>query len=257
MNKGRENRDLILIKHQNDGNITVSRKRGHYFHRTCLDMWKQELLTHKDEDNYAGMICPLDRDNICKVYSVPSYEVIGFDMSSYNHDYIALLTDLKAPVPGRAPAVPDKLLDQISDIDGMDKNNRSLAYYACRYGNYTLVDKLLRRGADFNKGTGDHAFTPLRVAVCHNHYEIVKRLLSNKVVRKHCDVKDIHGRNAFSYCCEHSFVSIMTEFLNQELVTAAEVEYNLALYRPRYHVDRIFGYEIIDKMHHFLKGAHG
>jgi hypothetical protein len=45
----------------------------------------------------------------------------------------------------------------------------------------------------------------------------------------------------------------MTTFLNRDLVLPAEVEYNLRLYSPVYHKDRIFGYEIIDKMHHYLK----
>lgn len=235
--------DVVLVKHRTDQSITQSRKRAHYFHSACIEGWKAEY-SQRCTETFKGDICPLDRDLISSCHRVKSYAV-GFDLSVYNNSYRELLLSYRV--------VPEKLLEKIVDIDEVDNQNKTLAYYACQYGNYVLVERLLKRKADFNRGTGDHNFTPLMAAVCSGHYEIIKRLLSNKVVRLGCGVQDQYGKTAFTYGCEARYVGIITEFLNHDCVNTEEVRHNLIQFSPAYHRDKMYGYELISKMHYYLR----
>lgn len=229
-------RPTVIVKHWNDADITEARNRGHYFHKTCIDDWKKEA---------EGFPCPLDRDPIIRVQNVMSYEISGFNIGFYNHDYCVALCTLKT--------IPDKLLQNLTDVNEVDKNNKTLAYYACRIGNMSLVEKLLRKDADFNRPTGDNCFTPLMVAVCYNHLEIVRRLLRHKVTRAGCNTMDMQGRTAFSYACEYKYAKIIAEFLDHKLVNPEEVKHMMNIYKEKYYRDRMFGYEILDMMLHYQK----
>ena len=230
---------VVIVKHGNDRNIDMSRKRGHYFHRECIDEWKRSCV-EKELDN----ICPLDRDPISRLYTVPNYQLVGFDISIYNTDFKQVLSQVK---------VTSKVLDQFDDINEVDRNNKTLAYYACRYGNMTLIRALLRKGANFNQPCGDHNFTPLMSAVCQGYHKIVQRLLSVKTVQEHCNASDGYHETAFGYACKHHFCNIIAEFLNHKLVTKHQVTYCLQLYYDSYKKDTLFGDEIIDRLLHYLK----
>lgn len=222
---------IVIIKHINDDTLSVSRKRGHYFHHGCIQQWRIEHGT-----------CPLDRDTINKIYSVPEYQVNGLELGLYNYDYYDLLKNIR---------VTDALLDQFTGINEIDKNNRTLAFYACKLGNYTLVTKLLNRGADFNRSCGREGFTPLMVAICHYHTKIVLRLLSNKSVQEGLDAYDVSGNTAFSYACQLCLVDVIQEFILRKLVTPHQVRYNLDQHRSKYHGTK--GQDIIVLMCDYLK----
>jgi hypothetical protein len=223
---------IVIIKHTNDGILSVSRKRGHYFHHGCIQQWRVEHGT-----------CPLDRDPISKLYTVPEYQVIGLELGHYNYDYYDLLKNIK---------VTDVLLDQFGeDINEIDKNNRTLPFYACKFGNYSLVFKLLKRGGDFNFPCGSKRFTPLMAAVCHYHVKIVLRLLSDRTVQDKVSVYDSSGNTAFNYACSLCQQSVIREFITMKLATPHQVRYNLDQYRTQYAGRK--GQEIIDLMCNYLK----
>jgi ankyrin repeat protein len=222
---------IVIIKHSNDDTLTISRKRGHYFHHSCIQEWRSEHGT-----------CPLDRDPISKLYKVPEYQIIGLELGLYNYDYDCVLKSIK---------VNDALLDQFTSINEVDKNNRTLPFYACKFGNYALVSKLLKRCGDFNIACGCDGFTPLMTAICHYHVKIVLKLLSNKTVQAKVNVYDSSGFTAFSYACELEQLSIIREFIIRKLVTPHQVKYSLDLHRSKYAGNK--GKEIIDLMCHYLK----
>lgn len=225
--------DIVIIKHTNDVSLDASRKRGHYFHRECLSPWRELHGT-----------CPLDRDSISRVYTVPGCHVVGIELEQYGHDYYRLLLDIK---------VNDRLLDQL-EVDDPDKNNKTLAFHACMIGNYALVNKLISRGADFNRPCGDHNFTPLMVAVCYNHYTIVAKILSSRTKSgRSINNYDRNGVTAFGYACMYSHSRIIGEFLDRELVSASEVSAKIALYRDRYRADKLYGEEILTRLHHYVR----
>jgi hypothetical protein len=230
--------EVIIVKHTNDRNLDDSRKRGHYFHRDCLEKWKQ-----KQYESGMSPSCPLDRDPIAKIYTVPGYLVVGFELGLYGYDYQKVITDLK---------INDLLLDQIA-VNDIDKNHKTLAFYACKIGNYALINRLLKKRADFNQQCGQNKFTPLMVAVCHNHHRIVSKLLSNKKVVDGLTTYDNAGTTAFGYSCQHFHYSIICEFLTRQLVSKHQVRYYLELYRNKYIHDTLYGDELISKMCHYLK----
>lgn len=222
---------IVIIKHSNDDTLTISRKRGHYFHHTCIQEWRSDHGT-----------CPLDRDHIAKLYTVPDYQVTGLELGLYNYDYNCVLKSIKAN---------DTLLDQFTNINEVDKNNRTLPFYACKLGNYTLVSKLLKRGGDFNMACGRDGFTPLMTTICHYHVKIALKLLSNKMVQSNVNIFDTGGRTAFSYACELEQPNIIREFIIRKLVTPHQVRYSLDQYRSLYTGHK--GKEIIELMCSYLK----
>ena len=244
--------DIVIIKHVNDATLAVSRKRGHYFHKHCLLKWRD---THGT--------CPLDRDKILKLYTVPVYQIVGLEMGMYDYDYYHVVHQIK---------INDILLDQWTsskDIDDPDKKNKTLAFYACQIGNYALVSKLKRRGADFYRLCGHSDFTPLMVAVCHNHYTIVEKLLPRPkpgkdgkdgkdgkgVGGEHPVVyqSDKQGHNAFYHACQYAYADIIKLFLRRNLATRHQVAYNLGIHRDQYNNDDRVGQEIISVMRRYLR----
>jgi hypothetical protein len=223
---------VVIVKHANDHSLLDSRKRGHYFHKNCLDEWKKQQCT-----------CPLDRDPIARTYTVPGYQIVGFELGLYDYDYYKVITDLK---------VTDVLLEQIN-VNDIDKNNRTLAFYACKIGNHALVTRLLKKGANFNQSCGNNQFTPLMVAICYNHSCIVSKLLSNKKVTDNINVYDGTGTTAFGYACQYKRCDIISDFLTRKLVPHHQVLYYLDMYRTNFNADKLYGTEIISKLCHYLK----
>ena len=237
---------IVIAKHTTDRTLEDSRRRGHYFHRSCLEQWKKHCsITYDTLDLPVGFICPMDRDEICRLYSVPNYELVGFDIRYYDSDMLRVMNECR---------LNRNFLQQITDIDETDRRNKTLAYYACYLGDYQLVLRLISAGADFNKLVGDHGFTPLMAAVCQNHYNIVNRLLANKIVRQQCvQTIDNNGMTAFMYACRSCHDRIITEFLVNEIPTAHQVRYCLTLYRDEFNADELYGRDIIHKLNHYLK----
>lgn len=224
---------IVIVKHNNDETLNISKKRGHYFHHSCISEWRSR---HGN--------CPLDRDPINKLYTIPDYQLLGLELGMYNYDYKCVLRSVK---------VNDNLLDQFTDVNEIDRNDKTLPFYACRLGNYTLVVKLLKRGANFNRPCGKHNFTPLMSSVCHYHAKIVLKLLSNKEVQEHINVADRSGHTAFSYACQTSQLSIIKEFLHRQLVSKHQCRYALDLYRQTYNDLGMKGKDIIHIMCKYLK----
>jgi len=229
--------DVVIIKHSNDQSLDVSRKRGHYFHRGCLEQWKK-----------VNNSCPLDRDGIARVYTVPGYRVRGIELKQYGHDLRVLLLKVK---------VTDNLLDQFKDIDEVDKDNRTLTFHACRFGNYALVCKLLKRGADCNRPCGSNGFTPLMAAVCYNHLKVVQKILSHRGQdrNKSVNATDGHGYTAFNHACELGYYSIIKEFLIRRIIPTNQLRYLLERYRAAFKCDTLFGGEIISMFQYYLQEA--
>lgn len=225
--------NIIIVKHQDDTSIEVSRRRGHYFHRKCIERWKAE----------GHETCPMDRDPLGRLYTVPGYKIVKFDLQDYDNDYGMLL---------QRTAVNSTLVDIIEDINQTDKYRRTLAYYACRFGNYALAVLLIRRGADFNMPTGNSGFTPLMCAVCYNHVNIVHKLLMTPAVLPGLSVHDQTGTTAFQYACRYGYVSIINDFLLFKLVSKEEVANMYDIMQERYHRHMLFGDEIIAKMLAYL-----
>ena len=220
---------VVLIKHRNDNTLDLARKRGHYFHKDCILLWKDQC----DKE----FLCPLDRDGVGRLQTVPLYSISSLDLALYGYDYAELIRC--------ARSVNQKLLDKIEHIDEVDRNGRTLAYYACRYGNYALVERLLPRGADFNRGTGDHELTPLMTAVLYGHTELVKRLLRDSRVRAGLGALDRQGRTAFSYACQNCRYGMIREFLHRQCVSSAEVNSIMNQFADTIRHDRTYGYEIL------------
>jgi hypothetical protein len=236
---------IVIAKHVSDRNLEESRKRGHYFHRSCLDQWKKHcILTYDTQDLPVGFICPMDRDEICRLYTVPNYEIVGFDIRYYDSDMLRVLNECR---------VNRHFIQQISDIDEVDRKNKTLAYYVCYLGDYNIAIKLLAAGADFNKHVGDSGFTPLMAAVCQNHSNIVNRLLANRQVRQGCNAMDHAGMTAFMYACKGCFNRIITDFLVNEIPTPHQVRHCLVCFKAEFESDTLYGKEIMHKLNHYLK----
>ena len=226
---------IVIIKHRDDANIEMSRKRGHYYHRTCIEAWRGQ----------GHDMCPMDRDVIGRLYTVPGYQIVKFDLQDYDNDYNNLLARYQ---------VNARLLEIIEDINQPDKYGRTLAYYACRFGNYGLVMALLRRNADFNYACGDAHFTPLMVAVCYNNLSIVHRLLMASSVLAGIDRQDKSGHTAFQYACRYGHVAIINDFFVLRLVSRDEVKYMYDVMFEKYRTGQIlFGGEIITKMLDYMR----
>lgn len=224
---------IVIIKHSNDDTLNISKKRGHYFHHCCISEWRSR---------YGN--CPLDRDPINKLYTVPNYQLLGLELGAYNYDYSCVLQSVK---------VNDDLLDQFTDVNDIDRNNKTLPFYACKLGNYNLVTKLLRRGADFNRPCGLNSFTPLMCSVCHYHVKIVMKLLASKEVQEHVNVSDRNGHTAFIYACQTAQLSIIKEFINRGLINKHQCRYAHDLYRSDYNKLGLKGKDIIHTMYNYLK----
>lgn len=236
-----KHKDIVIIKHDCDADLKASRKRGHYFHQACVEQWKKSR--HAAGESF---VCPMDRDLVLRLYTVPDYEVVGLDLSHYDSDYAELFNRVK---------INDQLIKQMADvnIDEPDRNGKTLAYYASSYGNYTLVQKLLKHKADFNLPMGESRFTPLMMIICQNHVQIAKLLLQNNTVRLGIHAQDKAGRTAFEYACKYVRVPILYDMLSRELISKHQVRQALGLYYTEFKRDMVYGKEVLDVFRHYLK----
>uniref|UniRef100_A0A6C0J8F5 RING-type domain-containing protein n=1 Tax=viral metagenome TaxID=1070528 RepID=A0A6C0J8F5_9ZZZZ len=230
--------NIILVKHTSDNNIETSRKKNHCFHRECLLEWKKTLF-----NNNLEYTCPLDRDKIQSVHKVPIYIIRGLDLNEYDHNFLNLVNTTK---------LNDKMLSTFDDINETDQYGKSIAYYACMMGNYSLVTRLLKLNADFNKGT-INGFTPLMVAINYYHNKLSLKLLSNKKIQANINSTDNKGMNAFYYSCKCVNYSIIVDFLTRKLPTKHHVRHALYSYRENIENNKIIGRDIINLMTHYLK----
>lgn len=222
--------DIILVKHRTDTNIEQSRKRRHYYHRLCMNQW---MAIHP--------CCPMDRDDIKTLYRVKFFEICSLDTTAkYYH---RILNEIK---------ITDKMITNVTDINGLDEDGKSLAYCACQRGNYSLVMKLLKRGANFQLAD-ENGFTPLMAAVANNYYEIVKKLLLNRSITSRIDQTDKYGKNAFDYACENNCLTIIRTMFDLKLVSHHQVITNLADYGNQFQNNLIFGKEIMDMMYQHIR----
>jgi len=234
--KNKNNETVVIVKHSNDKKLENSRSRGHYFHMACIQQWKQQRL--KDNDNF---ICPLDRDDICSIHKIPDYQIIGLDLSQYDQDFYKMVNSAKLNA---------NVLSTLSDINETDRFGKTLAYYACVIGNFNLVTRLLRLNADFCIPNLD-GFTPLMVAICQGHINIVLKLLANKAIQANIHQADNKGMCAFYYACKYIRLPIIIDFLSRKLLTKHQVRQALLIYRDDF--NKIHGKEIPQLMSHYLK----
>lgn len=227
---------VVIVKHAGDGKLDQSRVRGHYFHMSCLQRWKQLRL--KDNLDYT---CPLDRDNICSVHKIPDYKIMGLDLNQYDQNYYKMVN--------RAKLNAD-VLSTLNDIDETDRFGKTLAYYACMIGNYNLVTRLLRLSASFHIANLD-GFTPLMIAICQGHIKIALKLLANKGIQSNIHQSDNKGMCAFYYACKYIRHPVIVDFLARGLPTKHQVRQMLLTYRDD--INKIHGKELLHLMTHYLK----
>ena len=236
---------IVIAKHVTDKTIDLSRKRAHYFHRSCIETWKKHCSVKYDtEDLNFSFICPLDRDKISRLYTISAADIVKFDLKYYDSDLLKVIKECKTN---------KHLIQNIVHIDEFDIRNKTLAYYACYIGDYNVVSKLITKSANFHIPTGLSGFTPFMAAVCQNHYNIVLKLLSSKGIRNGIHTADNKGLTAFSYACKFCHNNIITAFLNDKIPTVHQVRYCLAVYRNDFDNDPLYGKEIIQKLTHYLK----
>ena len=220
---------MVLIKHATDNDIQQSRLRGHYFHTACLTQWM-----HLGKGG-----CPLDRDPIRTLYRTNYYE-----SGNVTGSYRSLLQDIK---------ITNYMLDQyFTDINSIDDEGKSLAYYACHWGHDDLVAKLLKRGANFHLAD-NNGFTPLMAAVSNNHYHIVSRLLKNKKVQSRINQRDFRGKNIFDYACSHLCFTIICDLLDTKLIDVHQVHQNITDYWDTFNSGKMYGLEILDLLFAYTK----
>lgn len=66
------------------------------------------------------------------------------------------------------------------DVNALLHNQYKLLHLACESGHLTIVDELLRRGADINAVIGNNTMTPLHLSVRKDSVNITKILLQNR-----------------------------------------------------------------------------
>jgi hypothetical protein len=204
--------DVILVKHINDESINNSRKRGHYFHKNCIKIWRKE-----------SNLCPMDRDKIMKTYKVESHHITGLNLKFFGGCYYNMINKVK---------LDKKLLKTIKNINDIDAENKTLAYHACEIGNYNLVLYLLNIKADFSIGN-INGFTPLMVAICQGHSKICLKLLSKKYVQKTVNCHDSKGMNAFYYACKYNRYDIIIDLLGRNIPTKHQINQAIITYRSQ------------------------
>lgn len=192
--------NIIVVKHTTDNTIANSKKRGHFFHRDCMQRWGEKS-------------CPLDRDPFTRMYHIDYRVLDGLNLLDFSCYYV-LLKDIK---------ISDDVIKNIRNINSQDESGKTLFYLACQNGNIKLVRKLFRIGANPLIANSD-GFTPLMIAICNFHKPIYQYLLRNKAVRGNISVSDNKGRTAFYYAAKNSNISAVKAFLNNYLLTVKEIE---------------------------------
>ena len=90
----------------------------------------------------------------------------------------------------------------VKDIDALDKvRGFSAMHYACLYGNFVLVENLLKYGADVNVRSYFEEFTPLYLASYYGYENIVKILLKQPGIE--VDAQNTMGWTALHAAARH------------------------------------------------------
>ncbi len=203
--------DIVVVKHQCDDNLSVSRKKGHYFHRECITKWKHKL-------------CPLDRGPYTRLYNV-NYKVLGGKVLDNFSSYYELLNSVK---------INDDLIKNIRNINCQDTKGRTLFYVLCQRKkiSFKTLKKLLRLGTDPTIGNFD-SFTPLMVLISNFQYLETNFLLSLEQIRKSIGCHDSKGKSAFEYACLSGNINAIREILGYYLIKKKEINQILLFNQSR------------------------
>ena len=219
---------IVIVKHNDDKVIIHSRKRGHYFHKECIQKW---CKTKKQ--------CPLDFEPIRSMHVVDYYSIQGLVLWDFD--------DLYELVDGDGVKLNNQLLMTIKNIDYQDHRGRTLVYCATQRKKITLVKKVIKMGADVNISNSD-GFTPLMIATCNNSCDIVHILLKISDITK----MDKKGYTAFEYACVKGLNNMVGEFLATEMIDMQLINYILMVHHDHFKT-LLFGKQIENKLFNYRK----
>lgn len=224
--------DIVIIKHHSDKNLSISRLRGHYFHRSCIYEWRKHSGTK---------FCPLDRECIRSLYHVPSHLLCGLDLCNYDNFY-ELYNKIK---------INNSTLKVINNINKRDFSGRTLIYCACQNNNLQLVKKLVKTGADpsipnFN------GFTPLMISISNNQRPMTQYLLKLKPVLEDLNAIDNKGWTALEYAVSKCRLNAVTLLLNTERIKLSIIRNLISIYSKPLK-KQLFGESIINDLFLYLR----
>ena len=223
--------NIIIVKHCNDSSLSESRKRGHYFHRFCIDQWRR----------YGNRVCPLDREQIRSTHHIPGHIVCGLDLNNFDNFY-KLTTSLK----------PSDLTS-IKDINIRDFHGRTLFYCACQVNNMKLVKNLIKYQADPSI-PNNRGFTPLMLAVCNNSIELFQYLLRNRKVLSSLKSTNKKGWTALEYAVSRRHLTATNAILDTYQFNNEYIHYLISVYYSKLQ-NKLFGKDIINNLFIYLKST--
>ena len=128
-------------------------------------------------------------------------------------------------------ATKDQENGRRGNIDAEDKCGNSALQWACREKKYEVIEKLIKRGADIQKVSENHAYEDkvvrtlcengwkrpyLSARARHNGYAEIKRVMSDEEVRKKVEIlcgRDERGLTAADYACTSGSYSLACELM--------------------------------------------
>jgi len=223
--------NICIIKHDTDNSIADSKKRKHYIHKHCSTQWSK--MTN------GIRLCPLDRDKIKSLYTIPLYKLTGLDLSQYP-DFSVIISTI---------TLSDDILHSISNINSADSHGKTLLYHSCELGKDLIVKKLLKYGADPNIGN-KQKFTPLMIAICKNFLNIVK-LLCTKITD--FNTVDSKGWTALEYAVLNRRMQIINTILDTGKVSKRQVTVIITMHQKSILKDTLYGKDILDKLFAYCK----
>jgi len=222
--------EILIIKHQDDENLSVSRQRGHYFHNGCIEQWRK-----------IKKICPLDRELIRSAHKVPAHIICGLDLADYDNFY-ELFHNIK---------FNNQTLEVLSHPNHRDCLGRTLIYCACQTGNLLVLRKLIKIGADPTIGN-ERGFTPLMLAASINNIEIAKFLLKLPKIQKNINNVDHRGWTALEYAVSKRHITIVKLLLHTDQIPTATASYLIGIYQHKIK-KRLFGVTIVNELFDYVK----
>jgi hypothetical protein len=244
--------NIILVTHESDHDINAAQKRGHYFHRECIENWRDyqinddlsDLLPDWAQNLNITYYCPMDRDPVKSLHETSVHHIHPFDLCDYNGDFKVVLNTLP---------VDKEIIDQMDDIDEVDCNNRTLAYYACSRGHVKLVLILMRKGANFLYRCDWTGFTPLMAAINSGHVTLVRMLLRNPKIREKIITQaDDNGLVSFYHACAGAHYQIVHAFLKEDLYTTHQLSYAYRVYGYTLINHKTYGRSFLSLFHSYL-----
>lgn len=232
---------ICIVKHISDKTITESRKRGHYYHRHCMDAWKKNQL-----DRDKCICCPLDREPIKCMYTVGPYMLFGMDLKDYT-DFYDLIETGKNTI-----RLSDRVLEKIVNINEMDHKGRTLIYCAVQRGMDTLTKRLMRKGADPTI-CDSNGFSPLMLTICNNNYELFSHFIRNKKVIDTISKADKFGITPLQHACIYCRYKMLSDILLTENIDKRQVSYAIEMYRGKLEKDTMYGKDSLKILYSYLK----